>query len=96
VGTLAARVQREATCSLYIDVFGFPSGCDGGAVLCGVDQARPAWAVHAAPLGFAKALMRWCGDPSLTSFRQLLREASSVMGVVRSLDHTSLSALLRR
>jgi hypothetical protein len=54
-----------------------------GAVLCGVDQARPAWAVHAGAARLCESINALVRSIRLvTSFRQLLREASSVMGVV--------------
>jgi DHA2 family multidrug resistance protein len=62
VGTLAARVQREANVLAYIDGF-WPCFWLAMVALFFVALIRraPPGPFTPAPLGFAKALMRWCG-----------------------------------
>ena len=62
VGTLAARVQREANVLAYIDGFWLSFWLAMVALFfVALIRRAPPGPFTRAPLGFAKALMRWCG-----------------------------------
>jgi DHA2 family multidrug resistance protein len=62
VGTLAARVQREANVLAYIDGFWLSFWLAMVALFfVALIRRAPPGPFTPAPLGFAKALMRWCG-----------------------------------
>src|SRR5712664_2351464 len=62
VGTLAARVQREANVLAYIDGFWLSFWLAMAALFfVALIRRAPPGPFTRAPLGFAKALMRWCG-----------------------------------
>src|ERR1700730_16027435 len=62
VGTLAARVQREANVLAYIDGFWLSFWLAMVALFfVALIRRAPPGPFTPAPFGFAKALMRWCG-----------------------------------